>query len=62
MAPRLLPISTMPEPSDGERVSKKVVIEHSATTGTSRSVAYTIGVIVVIALALIIYIVMHMHR
>jgi len=50
----------MPEPNDEERISKKVIIEHSAATGTSRSVAYTIGVIVVIALALIIYIVTHM--
>ena len=51
----------MQEPSDEERVSKKVIVEHSAATGTSRSVGYTIGIIVVIAVALIIYIVMHMR-
>lgn len=61
MAPRLLPIPTMPEPTDEERVSKKVIIEHSAATGTSRSVGYTIGVIAVIAIALIVYILMHMR-
>jgi hypothetical protein len=52
----------MPEPSDEERISKRVVVEHSAASGTSRSVVYTIGVIVVIALALVVYILMHMHR
>ena len=62
MAPRLLPISTMAEPSDEERVSKKVIVEHSASTGTSKGVGYTIAVIAVIAIALIIYIVLHMHR
>jgi hypothetical protein len=36
-------------------------VEHSAVTGTSRSVGITIGVIVVLALALIIYIVTHMR-
>jgi hypothetical protein len=51
----------MPEPTDEERVSRKVIVEHSAASGTSRSVAYTIGIIVVIAVALIIYIVMHMR-
>jgi hypothetical protein len=61
MALHLLPISTMPEPSDEERVSRKVIVEHSAVTGTSRSVGITIGVIVVLALALIIYIVTHMR-
>ena len=62
MAPRLLPISTMAEPSDEERISKKVIVEHSSATGTSKSVGYTIGIIAVIAIALIIYIVLHMHR
>jgi len=62
MALRLLPISTMPEPTDEEHVSKKVIVEHSANTGSSWNAGYTIGVIVVLAVALIIYIVMHMHR
>jgi hypothetical protein len=52
----------MPEPSDEERVSKKVIVEHSASTGGSWSVGYTIAIIAVIAIALIIYIVLHIHR
>ena len=49
-------------PDDDERVSRKVVYEHSATSGSSHSTAITIIVIVVIALALIGYILMHVHR
>jgi len=52
----------MPEPTDEEHVSRKVIVEHSANTGSSWNAGYTIGVIVVLAVALIIYIVMHMHR
>ncbi len=52
----------MAEPSDEERVSKKVIVEHSASSGGSWNVGYTIAIIAVIAIALIIYIVLHMHR
>lgn len=47
---------------DDERVSRKVVYEHTATSGSSHSAAITIIVIVVLALVLIGYIMMHVHR
>ena len=64
VAPRLLPTSSMPEPTEPEEehVSKKVIYEHTATSGTSRQNAIVIIVLVVIALALIGYIFMHMHH
>jgi hypothetical protein len=62
VAPHLLPISTMADPNDEEHVSRKVIVEHSANTGSSWNPGWTIGVIVVIAIALIIYIVMHMRH
>jgi hypothetical protein len=74
----LLPNPNMPEPTederlrdretittnagDDERVSRKVVYEHSATSGSSHSASITIIVIVVLALILVGYILMHMHR
>lgn len=47
---------------DDERVSRKVVYEHTATSGSSHSATITIVVIAVLALVLIGYILMHMHR
>ena len=47
---------------DDERVSRKVVYEHTATSGSSHSAAITIIVIAVLALILVGYILMHMHR
>ena len=47
---------------DDERVSRKVVYEHTATSGSSHSAGITIIVIAVLALVLIGYIVMHMHH
>ncbi|HXH40194.1 MAG TPA: hypothetical protein VNN08_16310 [Thermoanaerobaculia bacterium] len=47
---------------DDERVSRKVVYEHIATSGSSHSAGITIIVIVVLALVLIGYILMHLHR
>jgi hypothetical protein len=47
---------------DDERVSRKVVYEHSASTGGSRNFGVTIGIILVLALVLIGYILMHMHH
>lgn len=47
---------------DDERVSRKVVYEHTATSGSSHSATITIIVIAVLALVLIGYILMHMHR
>ena len=64
MALHLLPnpsMSTLP-PEDDERVSRKVVYEHTESSGSSHSAAITIIVIVVLALVLIGYILTHMHR
>ena len=47
---------------DDERVSRKVIYEHTATSGSSQSASITIIVIVVLALVLIGYILMHLHR
>jgi Tfp pilus assembly protein PilV len=52
----------MPDRDDDEFVSRKVIVEHSASSGTSRETIVAIVVIVVIALALIGYIVMHIHH
>jgi hypothetical protein len=46
---------------DDERISRKVVYEHTESSGSSRSMVVTILVIAVIAIALIGYILMHMH-
>jgi len=47
---------------DDERVSRKVVYEHTESSGSSHSASITIIVIVVLALVLIGYILMHVHR
>lgn len=47
---------------DDERVSRKVVYEHTATSGSSHSAGITILVIAVLAIVLIGYILMHMNR
>ncbi|MDP9359870.1 MAG: hypothetical protein M3P29_00305 [Acidobacteriota bacterium] len=47
---------------DDERMSRKVVYEHTATSGSSHSAGITIGIIVIIAIVLIAYILMHVHR
>lgn len=47
---------------DDERVSRKVVYEHTATSGSSHSAGITIIIIVIIAIVLIGYILMHVHR
>jgi hypothetical protein len=53
----------MPEPNDDdEYVSRKVIVEHSASSGSSRQTLIAVIVIAVIALALVGYIVMHIHR
>lgn len=64
MALRLLPQLSMslPPTDDDERVSRKVVYETSSSSGSSRSFGITVIVIAVIALALIGYILMHVHR
>jgi hypothetical protein len=47
---------------DDERVSRKVVYEHTASSGSSHSTGITMIIIIVIAIVIIGYILMHMHR
>jgi hypothetical protein len=50
----------MPEPEDDEHVSKRVVTE-VVHESSSRGTGITIGIVVVIALALVIWVVMQMR-
>jgi hypothetical protein len=53
----------MAEPNEpDDQVRKKVIYEHVTTSGSQRTNLVVIIVLVVIALALIGYILMHMHR
>lgn len=65
MALQLLRLLRMPDPNDplndDEHVSKRVVYEHTSTSGTSRQTAITIAVIVVLAIILIAFIFTRMH-
>jgi hypothetical protein len=58
MAPPLLLSPGMPESEDEERVSKRVVYEHSTSSGNN---APAIIIAAIIALALVVYIVMHLR-
>ena len=51
-----------PQNEDDEYVSRKVIVEHSASSGSSGSTAGVIIAIAVIALLLVGYILMHLHR
>jgi hypothetical protein len=62
MAPPLLPRTSMPDPEDDEVVSKKVVYEHSASSGSSRSVGPTIIVIAIVVIAIVAYVMTQIHR
>jgi hypothetical protein len=59
--PRVVEHETIVD-DDDERVSRKVIYEHSASSGSSHSSGAAILVIALVALALIAYIVMHMHH
>ena len=54
----------MPEPNEqpDDQISKKVVYEHVTSSGTSKQNMIVIVVLLVIALVLIGWILMHMHR
>jgi hypothetical protein len=53
----------MPEPNEpDDQISKKVVYEHVTSSGTSRNNLIVIAVILVIALVIVGYILMHLHR
>ena len=64
MALRLLLLSSMPNPNDQpeDEVSRKVVYEHVSTSGTSKQNIIIIVVLLVIALGLVGWILMHMHH
>lgn len=53
----------MPDPNDplnqDERVSKRVTYEHVSSSGTSRQSGIVIAVLVVLAIALVVFIYMH---
>jgi hypothetical protein len=59
LAPPLLHPPGMPEPEDDERISKKVVYEHSTSSRMNPGI---IIAIVVIAVALVVFILTHMHH
>ena len=54
----------MPDPNDQpeDEVSRKVVYEHVSTSGTSKQNVIVIVVLLVIALGLVGWILMHVHR
>jgi len=53
----------MADPNEpDEEVRKKVIYEHVASSGTSRNMLIAIAVILVLALILVGYIFMHIHR
>jgi hypothetical protein len=60
----LLLLSSMPDPNDQpeDEVSRKVVYEHVSTSGTSKQNVIVIVVLLVIALGLVGWILMHMHH
>lgn len=63
MAPRLLPTASMSQPpiDDDEVVRRKVIYEHNVSSGSSRQAGVTIAVILAIAVALLAWILMHLH-
>jgi hypothetical protein len=53
----------MPDPNEpDEQVRKKVIYEHVSSSGTSRENIIVIAVVLVVALVLVGYILMHIHR
>ena len=64
MALRLLLRLSMPDPNDqpDDEVRRKVVYEHVSTSGTTKQNIIVMVVLVVIALALVGWILMHMHH
>lgn len=60
----MLLLSSMPNPNDQpeDEVSRKVVYEHVSTSGTSKQNIIIIVVLLVIALGLVGWILMHMHH
>ena len=61
MAPPLLTPLRMPEPDESEGHSERRVIVETVSSSSTKNTGITIGIIVVIALALIIWVVMQMR-
>lgn len=57
--PLLAPLRMVQEPEDEERVSKRVVYEHTTSSGNNLP---AIIIAALLALGLVVYIVMHLHR
>jgi uncharacterized protein HemX len=51
----------MPEPEDSEQHVERKVVYETVSSSSTRSSAVTIGIVVVIALALVIWVVMQMR-
>ncbi|PYQ60338.1 MAG: hypothetical protein DMF58_08600 [Acidobacteria bacterium] len=64
MALHLLSLSSMPEPNEkpDDEVRRKVIYEHVSTSGTTRQNIVVIVVLLVLALVLVGYILLHMHH
>jgi hypothetical protein len=64
LVPRLLRLSSMPEQNEqpDDQISKKVIYEHVTTSGTNREFIIVVIVLAVIALVLVGWILMHLHR
>jgi hypothetical protein len=53
---------SVPPNDDDEFVRRKVIVEQGMSSGSARSNAVTIIILAVLALALVAYILMHMHH
>jgi len=64
VALHLLSLSSMPEPNEkpDDEVRRKVIYEHVSTSGTTRQNIVVIVVLLVLALVLVGYILLHMHH
>ena len=60
----LLPLPSMPDPNDrpDDEVRRKVVYEHVSTSGTTKQNVIVMVVLIVLALGLVGWILMHMHH
>lgn len=60
----MLKLSSMPDPNDrpDDEVRRKVVYEHVSTSGTTKQNVIVIVVLIVLALGLVGWILMHMHH
>ena len=61
MAPPLLTPLRMPEPEEHEGHAERRVIVETVSTSSTKSTGVTIGIILVIAIALIVWVVMQMR-